>query len=1127
MVPRAAHPSVGDHLGALTLLARIGGGLDTSVWRAELDGVGVAVKLLRDPDDQFARARLAREVAVAARARHPALLPVVAAGDSHVVFPLLECGTLSQLVDDGRVSAGVVAAIGARIAGALAALHAVGVVHRDVSPRNVLLGPDGPVLIDLGAAAIDGVTLDGTIDGAAARIATPRYAPPEASVGPSADVYSLAAVLAEALTGSPTPDAESLHAFGPLGSLLVRCLASSPQARPSASEAEAVLRPLVGASVAPWVAPPLVLDDDAEPFRTVAAQGADSSDEADGGVTGPDGRGLELARLLDDLDAAAATAEFRSVLCVGDAGIGKSWLLRTAVERARRDGHEVFTAVCTEAIGDLRVLAPWMERLTSRVTAHQRRVLERAVGRAHGSGAVGPAEIADALAAGFAAAGPAVAVLDDLHHADVDLLDVLARVAFRTGVRGALWCAARPGVVDADDLGAHTLVVGPLPDDVIARIAGTGTVAVAAGNPLVAEELARRWDHGLDGALALDDLLAARVDALDDVSRDDLVIAAACGEVFWPEALGLAGSLDTLHRSGVVRSNLHSEVPGSTEVAFSHPRLREVVYAGLVETQRHAAHVVVARRLDDGGADVELVAHHLAAAGPAAPGALVERVAPRAGWAALDRFSVAAARRWAQLLHDRPRDGAETAAIGSDAPAAVLAASLAVVDGDPEVAVRLAGPHRGVDGETGERATLVCAEAHFALGQLAECVAVARNGAARVVDDGRRDELAVLHARALHRLDQFDGAAEVARASAFAAAERGATASAARLWAVEAIAVSELAMRTGDDSHDSTRLAQRALHLLEVEGDDRAHAEAACELVEVLSAVDPGTADAVVGPALAAAQRAGARSLDAALATTAAHLALDHGDLDRLHTMVARARAGTLDDVRRSECDALEHVAALAGSGPDDGRLTALAAAASAPGPVDPTITIASVVVPTWFGRTHVGRGAGEIAVDYPHIARMVDCHARAIDGVDWSEPDVGDLRVVVANELALLAYLRGDRERGDTLLVERHAHLAATGSTYQRFNHLYPGALVAALGPAVTAPRVEWLVDEIIAAPLPAMWALHRVMCSIVLIERAHPDAQRLRTAARELIDVAQPPVGVAAWMRERLESAPADAGP
>src|SRR5204863_7289201 len=122
---------------------------------------------------------------------------------------------------------------------------------------------------------------------------------------------------------------------------------------------------------------------------------------------------------------------------------------------------------------------------------------------------------ADAMAAVIANASgdaPIVCIVEDLHHASLEFLDLLSRLATRAGVPGALWCTTRPNWVDADDLGFEVLALGPLePAAITALVAELGErgvddhevledveeiLAVAGGNPLHAREAALALARG-------------------------------------------------------------------------------------------------------------------------------------------------------------------------------------------------------------------------------------------------------------------------------------------------------------------------------------------------------------------------------------------------------------------------------------------------------------------------------------------------------------------------------------------------------------------------------------------------------------------------------------------------------
>ena len=182
----------------------------------------VAVKVLADhvAGDESFRARFLREARLAARLSHPNVVQVYDAGEEDgvpfIVMEYIPGATLADLLAArGKLPAPEAAEIARQAALGLEHAHAAGLVHRDVKPQNLLVRTDGVVKIaDFGiarAAESSRLTQLGTILGTAA------YLSPEqalgGSVGPAADVYSLGAVLYEALTGRPP------FAFGSLAEL--------------------------------------------------------------------------------------------------------------------------------------------------------------------------------------------------------------------------------------------------------------------------------------------------------------------------------------------------------------------------------------------------------------------------------------------------------------------------------------------------------------------------------------------------------------------------------------------------------------------------------------------------------------------------------------------------------------------------------------------------------------------------------------------------------------------------------------------------------------------------------------------------------------------------------------------
>ena len=263
--------------GRYRLAERIGQGSMGVIWRARderLDRV-VAVKQL-DYDaaigpaaGEQASQRALREARLTARLRHPHAITVhdvvEAPGGPYLVMEYLPSRSLAEiLLDRETLPADEVARIGAPIASALAAAHAEGVVHRDVTPGNVLLGEAGVVKIaDFGISRATG---EGTVTGGGFIAGTPAYLAPEVAggheAGYPADVFSLGATLYRALEGTP-PFGNDDNAItlllriakeetipprhrGPLAEVLTRMLQRDPEARPAMAEVQELFEAVDG-----------------------------------------------------------------------------------------------------------------------------------------------------------------------------------------------------------------------------------------------------------------------------------------------------------------------------------------------------------------------------------------------------------------------------------------------------------------------------------------------------------------------------------------------------------------------------------------------------------------------------------------------------------------------------------------------------------------------------------------------------------------------------------------------------------------------------------------------------------------------------------------------------------------
>jgi hypothetical protein len=201
-----------DRLGGYRLLDRIGeGGMGVVFLARDQGHRTVAVKVLRSSvaGDPTARRRLAREVETMQRVRSPHVAEVIDAdldGDMpYVVTRFVPGRTLDDVVTQGGPLRGeALASLASGLAEALVAVHAAGVVHRDVKPGNVMLFQGTPVVIDFGIAQgpdATRLTMTGMFMG------TPGYLAPEVIEGrPSteaSDVHAWGATVTFAATGRP------------------------------------------------------------------------------------------------------------------------------------------------------------------------------------------------------------------------------------------------------------------------------------------------------------------------------------------------------------------------------------------------------------------------------------------------------------------------------------------------------------------------------------------------------------------------------------------------------------------------------------------------------------------------------------------------------------------------------------------------------------------------------------------------------------------------------------------------------------------------------------------------------------------------------------------------------------
>jgi serine/threonine-protein kinase len=238
--------------GRYRLVERLGAGGMSVVWRGhdEVLGRPVAVKLLSAElrGDADFRARVRREARAAARLSHPYVTNVydygeAADGTPYVVMELVEGQSLARRLESGPLPLRSAVRMAAQVASALAAAHAQGLVHRDVTPANVMLSPAGVKVVDFGIAAAFG-ELDRSVLG------TPAFLAPEQLAGgpaqPATDVYALGLLIYLAVTGR-LPKLPALPGLPPdLAELVAACLAPDPAARPGSAAVAGRLAELGG-----------------------------------------------------------------------------------------------------------------------------------------------------------------------------------------------------------------------------------------------------------------------------------------------------------------------------------------------------------------------------------------------------------------------------------------------------------------------------------------------------------------------------------------------------------------------------------------------------------------------------------------------------------------------------------------------------------------------------------------------------------------------------------------------------------------------------------------------------------------------------------------------------------------
>ncbi|MFC6150940.1 MULTISPECIES: helix-turn-helix transcriptional regulator [Mumia] len=357
------------------------------------------------------------------------------------------------------------------------------------------------------------------------------------------------------------------------------------------------------------------------------------------------GREVELQRLLQA--AGVGDREARGgVLLSGDAGIGKTRLLRELAARAADDGHQVLAGHCLD-LGDSAIpFQPFAEVLVGLDVATREAISEAMPplgplmwGAVDGAG-VDRGELFSSVVAALellAASRPLLLVVEDAHWADASTRHLIRYVLaqrYEGPVRFVVSYRSddlhrrhplRPDVAEWSRLpGVQRLELGPLGDDEVRELvrsratAGLGAPDVtaivrrAAGNAFIVEELLDVDDQEGPLPSTLADLMLVRLDRLDESGRQVVRAIACAGGQVTDELLGAVVDLPAATIEEALRSALDHRILTRTRsdgYAFRHALLAEVVRDDLLPAERRRIHTAYVRALLDDGESADVARH--------------------------------------------------------------------------------------------------------------------------------------------------------------------------------------------------------------------------------------------------------------------------------------------------------------------------------------------------------------------------------------------------------------------------------------------------------------------------------------------------------------------------------------
>jgi hypothetical protein len=369
-------------------------------------------------------------------------------------------------------------------------------------------------------------------------------------------------------------------------------------------------------------------------------------------------------------------------------------------------------------------------------------------------------------------------------------------------------------------------------------------------------------------------------------------------------------------------------------------------------------------------------------------------------------------------------------------------------------------------------------------------------------------------------LTLLDAATERARAN-------GDEAFAVQLEAEAADVAGHLAQAEGRPYKDAIARARKALANLREVGDRRRFAQSVDSLYGMITLDFPREALVLATEAAEISRSLGDDLAYGRAVYRICDAALDLNDVETFEHWRSELETLRVPAMQRAEADLLLTTYTTLRSGVLEGstrQFRQVAGRMQTLGEHQPvTATGAIVCSALWQGHVDEARETLSAPLGIPpNVSALFNLIATALAGPEWpADTDAGTSGTLSYPIRALIHYLRGEREAGDQLLVDRYEErIAAAGHAFQRFTPFYPGPLASALGPPSTHPDVDWLCQWIFEPSLPGLWPVNRAISAVVLGERGHALASQLASQAIDIVASTKPDAAVAAWITERARA-------